>query len=229
MKAQQSKMDIVANNLANINTTGYKSKSPVFSELAYLNFQDAMEGHLQNGKGAKIARGNAVLQVSGGLQQTGGNLDFMINGKGFFALSDMEGEVTRYTRDGRFMISNIDDTMYLTNSSGLMVLNSDGDPIEMTDLTDGSSLDELNIGVFNIPIQDGMIEDGFNNYLITEKNGEPEIIEGADVKRGYLETSNVDMAKEFSNVIEAQRAYSLTLKMLQAADEIEQDINTMRR
>lgn len=229
VKAQQTKMDLLANNLANINTTGFKTKNPVFSELTYLNFQDAVEGHLQNGKGAKVARGNAVLHESGGMQQTGGNLDFMINGTGFFALSDLEGEVTRYTRDGRFMISNLDDTMYLTNSSGLLVLNAEGEPIEMEELTEGASMDQLNIGVFQIPIEDGMVEDGFNNYLLTEKNGEPEALEGADIMRGYLETSNVDMAKTFADVIEAQRAYSLTLKMLQAADEIEQDINTMRR
>lgn len=229
VSAMQSKFDIISNNLANQSTTGYKSKSPVFSELMYSNYQNGGTGHLQYGKGAKIARGNATLQEDGGYQQTDGNLDFSIAGRGFFAVSDIDGEDILYTRDGRFMISKIEDVMYLTNASGQLVLNEEGDPIEMDGLSTDVSLDKLNIGVFNIPFLDGMEEDGFNNFKLTDKNGEPEAIESPDIQRGSLEASNVDMAKEFSQIIESQKAYSLTLKMLQTADEIEQDINTLRR
>lgn len=228
-KAFQSKLDVIGNNLANVNTAGYKSKTPVFSELMYVDYGDAQAGHLQGGKGAKLTRGNTVHHANGGVQDTGGNLDFALTGEGYFAVSDLEGEDILYTRDGRFMITYFGDTPYLTNSSGKAVLNAEGEPIDMTDMGTNAQLSDMNIGVFRIPVRDGMQEDGFNNYRITEKNGEPEAIESPDIVRGNLETSNVDVGKEFSQVIETQRAYSLTLKMLQTSDEIEQDINSLRR
>lgn len=229
VRAQQSKMDVVSNNIANVNTTGYKTKNAVFSDLMYVDHQDAQAGHLQVGKGVKLSATRTVLQKEGGLQQTGNSLDFAIQGDGFFALSDLNGENTVYTRDGRFMISSLDETMYLTNSSGLLVLNSEGDPIEMDELDINADLADLDIGVYTIPVRDGMVEDGYNNYRLIDRNGEPEAIEGAQLHRGYLETSNVDVAREFSQIIETQRAYSMTLKMVQTSDEIEQDINSLRR
>lgn len=226
---QQSKMNVLANNMANLNTTGYKAKAPVFADLMYDNYTDAQAGHLQTGNGVKLDKTTNDFTTSGSLVPTSGSLDFAIVGDGFFAVQDMDGEEIKYTRDGRFMISNLEDTMYLTNALGQLVLNTEGDVIEMDELTKDASLEELNIGVYNIPIKDGMISDGYNNYTLTEKNGEPEVLETINLRRGYLESSNADMANEMSQVIEAQRAYSFALKMIQTSDEVEQEVNSLRR
>lgn len=227
--AFQSKMNVISNNMANINTTGYRSKTAVFSDLMYHNYNTQGNGHLQEGKGVRLDKTTSNFTVDGALVPTSGKLDFAINGDGFFAVQNLDSEDTLYTRDGRFMMSMIDDTMYLTNSSGQVVLNADEEPIDMSELTTTSSLEELNIGVYTVPIKDGMISDGFNNYRLVEKNGEPELVESPMLLRGYLESANVDMGQEMSSVIEAQRAYSLTLKMVQTADEVEQEVNSLRR
>ncbi len=229
MAAQQNRLDTIANNIANTNTTAFKSKRSVFGDLMYTNYQ-ALDGEkLQEGKGVALMRNKSSFNTAGVFQTTGQSLDFAIQGNGYFAVSDLEGENIQYTRDGRFMISNIDDAMYLTNSSGQLVLNADEEFIEMDELTINATEEELNIGVFKIPIEDGLIEMGFNNYGITERNGLPEALEEARLLRGGLEASNVDIATEFSQMIEAQRAYQMAARMVTTSDEVEQQINNLRR
>lgn len=227
--AQQNKMNVISNNMANVNTTAFKRKSPVFADLLYTNYVSGGEGPLQSGTGLRLDKTNDNFAENGALLPSGGELDFAINGDGFFALSNLDGEEILYTRDGRFAISFFEDEAYLTNSSGMVVLNSEGEPIEMTDLTTNAKTEELDIGVYSIPVKDGLISAGYGNYRLTEKNGEPEVMEAPEVIRGYLESSNADLATELTQVIEAQRAYSFSLKMVQTADELEQEINSLRR
>lgn len=226
--AHQSKMNVISNNMANISTTGFKRKVPVFADLVYSNYPSG-GGPLQTGNGLKIDKTSDNFAETGAPIPTEGKLDFALNGEGFFAVSQMDGEEVLYTRDGRFAISYFDETPYLTNTSGMLVLNADGEPIEMDGLTTDAKMEELNIGVFSIPVKDGMISEGYGNYSITEKNGEPELIEFPKLLRGALEASNVDMATEMTQVMEAQRAFSFALKMVQTSDELEQEINALRR
>lgn len=227
--AHQSKMNVISNNMANISTTGFKRKVPVFADLIYSNHPSGGVGPLQAGNGLKIDKTSDNFSEIGAPVPTEGKLDFAINGEGFFAVQQMDGEEVLYTRDGRFAISYFDETPYLTNTSGMLVLNADGEPIEMEDLTTDATMEALNIGVFSIPVKDGMISEGYSNYSITEKNGEPELIEFPELVRGALESSNVDMATEMTQVMEAQRAFSFALKMVQTSDELEQEVNTLRR
>lgn len=231
--AQQEKLNVISNNMANVNTTGFKASTAVFADLLYTDLPGAQAGgHLQKGHGVKLDKTDFDLRTSGALENTGGRLDFAINGNGFFAVQDLDGEDTFYTRDGRFAISSINDELYLTNTSGKVVLDPDGEPIiiteEMTKNPDQMS-ELINLGVYDFPVVNGMEHAGFNNFLAVEKNGEPEVVESPDIINGYLEASNTDMATEMSRVIEAQRAFSYTLKMVQTSDEVEQEINSLRR
>lgn len=231
--AHQSKLDVISNNFANINTTGFRASTAVFADLMYTDRPGAQAGgHLQEGNGLKLDKTDIDLRTGGSMDQTEGKLDFAINGNGFFAVQTLNAEDIFYTRDGRFMISQIEDAFYLTNAEGKVVLNPDQEPIEITEEM-GDNLDKVaemvNIGVFDFPIINGMTQSGFNNFQPVEKNGEVEVIEAPDIRNGFLEASNVDMGNEMSRVIEAQRAYSYSLKMVQTSDEVEQEINSLRR
>lgn len=225
---QQNKMNVISNNMANINTTGFKSKNPVFSELVYSNYTTT-ENQLQSGHGMRLDKTSENSSQNGALVPTDGKLDFAINGDGYFAVQKLDGEDVLYSRDGRFQISIFDDTAYLTNSSGLLVLNEDQEPIEMEGLTTNATLEQMGVGVFYIPIKDGMISEGYGTYSLTDKNGEAEVMENPKLIRGSLESSNADLATEMTRIMEAQRAYSLSLKMVQTSDEVEQEINSLRR
>lgn len=131
--AHQSKINVISNNMANINTTAFKPTNPVFADLLYTNQPDAQGGKLQRGHGARLDKTDVNLRNPGPIQPTENNLDFAINGQGFFAVQDMDGENIYYTRDGRFRVTNLDDTLYLTNYAGQVVLDSDGEAIEVNE------------------------------------------------------------------------------------------------
>lgn len=232
--AHQSKLNIISNNMANVNTTAYKTARPVFADLLYADMPDNQGVKLQRGSGLKMDRTATNFRNYGAPEATDNKMDFCINGEGYFAVQDLDGEDVLYTRDGRFKVSNIDDTLYLTNSAGKVVLSPDLEAIEVDEeyaekLKDGADASELNIGVFKFTVEDGLERAGYNNYKADEKNGEAEAVEEPAILRGYLEGSNVDMATELTQVIEAQRAFSYALKMVQASDEVEQEINSLRR
>jgi len=226
-QAQQTRMNIIANNLANINTEGYKSQSAGFVDLLYQKYYRAATRDPETGCGARVEKTD-VLHTQGGMMPTGMKYDFMINGEGFFALYDPGTESYFYTRHGSFMLSNFsnDDNMFLlADDQGYLVLDKDFNYIAV-DPNDPNQ--RIDIGVFDFIITDGMVMVGNNHYVPAEKNGQPFLNEKAEVLQGRLEMSNVDLAHEMSKVIETQRAYQMTLKMLQTSDEIEQTINNLR-
>lgn len=227
--AQQNKMNVISNNMANVNTTAFKRKSPVFADLLYTSHASGGGAPLQTGNGLKLDKTSDNFWENGAIIPSGGKLDFAINGDGFFAVQTMDSEEVLYTRDGRFGISFFDEEAYLTNSAGMLVLNTEGEPIEMTDLSPDATMEQLEIGVYSIPVKDGLVSAGYGNYRLTEKNGEPEVMENPMLIRNCLESSNADLATEMTQVMEAQRAYSFSLKMVQTADELEQEINSLRR
>ncbi len=224
---QMDKLAIQANNIANVNTYGYKTSNATFGTLMY--------GMMQGVEGNDIPRGTGVQVVNspinfddGGYTQTTRSMDYAIFGDGFFAVQDREsGEVT-YTRDGSFTMSmyieNGAEVFYLSDGLGRLVMDETMQPITVTDPNAKQP-----IGVFDIQYKDGMTHaEGSRFVFAPEKNGTVTPIE-TEVMQGFLEESNTDLATEMAKVIETQRAYSSALSMMRTADEIETTINSLKR
>ncbi|MCQ2976783.1 MAG: flagellar hook-basal body protein [archaeon] len=135
MYAQQLSMDNIANNISNVNTTGYKSTRMEFKDLLYANLTEAVID--KNGEGSPVTlqvghgvRSGAITRDfgTGNLTETGNTFDFAIEGNGFFCIQDSDGS-EKYTKDGTFKISPYDGMNYLVTSEGYRVLNQDGEPI----------------------------------------------------------------------------------------------------
>ncbi len=224
VRTQQEKMDVVANNIANVNTTGYKAKHVAFQELVYGNMR-APEGELTDltaGAGTKVSHTNTNYSEAG-LEATGGAYDYAISGEGFFMLMDPLTNDITYTRNGNFYKSLRTDGFYLATDGDKLVLDRNGNPIQVND-TELSG----DIGVFTFANTDGMESVGLTEFVPLEKNGEPQLDISANILEGYLEFSNVDLAEEMAHTIEASRAYSYILKMMQVSDETVQTINQLR-
>ena len=234
------RISVISNNMANVNTAGYKSKNSVFSDLIYTALA-AQNENIEKGHGIRMDKTDSLTYQPGALNQTGRDYDFAIEGPGFFGLLDPDTDNTIYTRDGSFEPVNIDGEFYLCDSMGRQVLDADGEPVLLSvngeDGNEGEGIDVAgSIGIFNIPIQDGLDVLGYNVYAVSDKNGEVYSQANMDneeprgkLLQGMLEMSNVELAKELSQLIESQKAYQLSLKMLQTSDEIEQLECELRR
>lgn len=224
----QSRLDVISNNLANVNTDGYKNKSSVFANLMYNNINEAQQSRsLKSGTGIKI-EGTETDFSQGQLNNTGEPLDYAIRGAGYFAVqSPVTGDVF-YTRDGSFMMSqpvDFDGEIFnLVTKEGFYVLDSNEEPIEVK-----NAEENMDIGVYTFPILNGMESVGNGKFKPTEKNGLPEIINGEEVlEKGVVEMSNVDLAREMSKIVETQRAYQFAIKMIQTSDDVTGMINSLR-
>lgn len=233
--SHQAKMSVLANNMANVSTTGYKSKNATFADLMYTDME-ADPGRGRKGHSVRLDKTDSMIRQEGALEQTGGIYDFAIQGDGFFALLNPNTDQVVYTRSGRFDLSNQDGVFYLTDPLGRQVLDKDESPIEFfQDEEEDSMALTDRIGIYKVPIVDGMYSDGMSAYGVTEKNGEIYAQDGSEegavsiLRQGMLESSNVDLTKEMAQIIETQRAYQMALKMVQTSDELEQLENELRR
>ena len=223
---QQEKMNVIANNIANVNTDGFRSKNAVFSDLMYYNMRDEQGADTRVKAGSGIALGRTDTDFSeSSMAPTGGNTDFAISGRGFFMLQDPNTQAVSYSRNGKFNMSLRADGFYLVNDNGKLVLDENRNPIR---LDDEGIVGGARPGIYTFPVQQGMLNTGNNELTATEKNGEPVLSADAELRQGYLEQSNVNLADEMSKTIECSRAYSYVLKMIQTSDEIEQVINSLR-
>ena len=222
--AHQAKLDVVANNMANINTIGYKAKNAAFADLMYNNMmgEDGGNQNIKAGSGTKLDRTNTLFS-KGSEVLTDSELDFFINGRGFFALRNPQTNENLYTINGSFMMSQKDGEFFLTSKDGYNVIGKDGEPIR---LIDGEPIPEP--AVYEFPKNDGLISAGETNFEAVAKNGIPFLVD-TGVRQGSLEGSNVDLTKEMTKIIEAQRAYQYTLRMVQTTDEIQSLVNTLRQ
>lgn len=246
-RQQQQRMNVQANNIANVNNYGFKAERATFHHLMYGNLMGINQENLPKGTGTKMVKASVDFSTNG-FADTGRRFDFAIEGDGFFALFDPTTEEVSFTRDGAFMMAQFQvppaedaepevdpvtgETIEpqptyewrLSDNEGRCVLDNEGNFI----VIDPENLDaDLSVGVYDYRIYDGMLHADGNRFLPIEKNGDLYLGTGR-VRRGFLEMSNVDLAQEFIKVIESQRGYSYALKMVQTSDEIEQTINNLR-
>ena len=235
LAAQQSNMDILANNMANVATTAYKPQHAGFADLLYQNINSKALDPVSRGAGVKVGVSALDFQ-QGQLQQTGIETDCAILGEGFFAVQSPLDEAVFYTRDGSFRFSNTDGETYLVTASGDRVLTAEGDPVSLTksEATGELVFDPGVIGVYTFANKFGLLPAGGNRYTATEISGEALAAGEEDgtaagqVRTGYLEASAVDISREMVKVIEASKAFSLNSRMIQVADEIEKTVNQLR-
>ncbi len=225
-QTQQKRMDVIANNLSNLSTTGFKSRQGAFSELIYQNM-NAAEGEdtrLLRGAGARMVKADSDFS-QGVVTPTGMDLDYAIDGDGFFALYDPLTEEISYTRNGHFSLSEqVDGSFMLVSDTGKWVLNSQGQPNNMR-----SAEDDYDIGVYIFEQKNGMLNVGQSEFVPIEKNGQPIVSQDKEgLLQGYLENSNVDFEREIVHMIESQRVYQMNLQMVKTTDEVTNTINALR-
>jgi flagellar basal-body rod protein FlgG len=242
MEAQQTRIDTIANNLANVNTTGFKKVRPEFEDLFYETLaapgsQDAsgaaLPSGVQIGHGVKLAATTRVVS-QGERVQTGRDLDLAIEGEGYFQVQNTNGE-TLYTRDGSFQR---DRDGNLTTRTGLLVSPNVQIPPDVRDVTiraDGTVsgvpagqtqptvLGQLEVARFANPA--GLKALGGNLLAPSDASGDPEVgTPGQNgfgaISQGFIESSNVNMAEELVRMILAQRAFEVNSRVIQASDEM---------
>ncbi len=252
MFAQQTNIDTIAHNLANVNTTGFKRSRAEFADLLYQasRVPGASASNvgvypvgIQVGLGVRPVT-VAKEHVQGSLKQTFNELDIGIDGAGFFQVQRPDG-TTMYTRAGSFksdstgnIVTGDGDLIVpnITIPDGTLTLNigQDGTVSALqAGATQATQVGQIQLVRFNNP--SGMIAQG--NNLFTEstasgpaQQGTPGFSSGFGlIQQGFLEISNVNIADEMVNMIVAQRAYELNAKAIQASDDMMQVVNTLRR
>ncbi|MGA2557755.1 MAG: flagellar basal-body rod protein FlgG [Verrucomicrobiota bacterium] len=249
MEAQQANLDVIANNLANVNTTGFKRSKIEFQDLLYETTRapGAEQGSgTQLPTGIQIGHGSRVVATSkvfteGELTQTTEQLDLAINGDGFFQVQMPDGSIA-YTRDGALKRSA---TGQVTTSDGLplqggfqpipagttgITISSSG---EVT-MTSSSGTTNFQVQLVRFTNPAGLNSVGGNLYTESLASGTPETGTPGNngygtIQQGYLEMSNVKVVQEMVNMIVAQRAYEVNSKSVQSADEMMQESNNLRR
>jgi len=249
MESQQLNLDVISNNLANVNTAGFKKSKIEFQDLLYQNTRmpGAEQGNgTQLPTGMQIGHGSRAVATSrifteGELTQTGERLDVAIQGDGFFEVQMPDG-TRAYTRDGSLKTAS---DGRITTSEGL-VLQGGFQPIptgttSVTISPNGAITTTGSNGTQNFQVQlvrfanpAGLQSIGRNLYLETPASGTPESGNPAEngfgsLQQGYVEMSNVKVVEEMVNMIVAQRAYEVNSKAVQAADEMMQQSNNLRR
>jgi len=250
MTAQQLKIDTIANNLANVNTTSFKKSRIAFQDLYYQQTRSAGMAGQGQASPSSIQVGNGVRAVSvdkvftpGSYEATGEPLHMAIQGEGFFQIMDSEGQ-TLYTRDGNFR-TNADGEIVTAEGHRLepgfslppdtRSINIGGDGLVSVTAGDEFGVTEvgtLELARFGNPA--GLEAVGQNSYRATASAGQPTVStpgeEGTgNILQGHLEASNVDVAGELVAMILAQRSYETASKAITTADEMLSQANQLKR
>jgi len=242
LEAQQTQMDVISNNLANVSTNGFKKSRAVFEDLLYQTIrqpgaqssqQTQLPSGMQIGTGVKPVATERIF-TQGNLQQTSNNTDIAINGSGFFQVLMPDG-TTNYTRDGSFQVSS---TGQLVTASGYVIQPAITIPATAQTVTvaaDGvvsvtlpntvavTQVGQLQLATFINPA--GLSAKGENLYTETAASGAPNTVNpgsnGAGVlAQGFVETSNVNVVEEMVNLIQTQRAYEINSKAISTSDQM---------
>ncbi len=251
MQAQQLNVDNIANNLANVNTTGFKKAKVEFQDIMYQSLRSpgitAASGStiptaLDVGYGSRPVATTRQFSV-GELQQTEAPLDMAIEGDGFFQVLQPDGTIA-YTRDGSFKLSS--DGQFTTSDGYYMepgitipedaqsiAIGTDGTvSVIVAGSNDPQEVGQIELARFINPA--GLSAIGHNLYEETPASGAaivgtPDSDGLGRVTQGYLEMSNVDVVTEMVNMIVAQRAYEINSKMIQTADDMSSLVNNLKR
>jgi flagellar basal-body rod protein FlgG len=251
MYAQQLNVDTIANNLANVNTTGYKKSKVEFQDVLYTKLRSSgaeTPGASKVPVGLDVGYGTSPVATQrffteGNLQQTGNPLDVSIEGDGFFQILMPSGEIG-YTRDGSFKMSAdgqlvTTDGFYLQpsitipeNSESISVTADGLVSAKVSGTADPQEVGQLELAKFINPA--GMEAIGHNLFLASSSSGSPILgtpsLEGfGSTNQGYLEMSNVEVVEEMVNMIMAQRAYEINSKAIQTSDEMSQLASNLKR
>ena len=248
MAAQETKLDTIANNLANADTAGYKRQDTEFEDLLYQTVRaPAVNGGVAAPAGVQVGTGARVVATprsfaQGSLQQTGNPLDLAIEGSGFFAVHRESGDLA-YTRAGQL---KLDSQGRMVTSDGLPIEPPITVPTDVASVTIGSDgmvtaqrtgqttplqLGQLQLVNFANPT--GLNALGHNLFAASVASGEPQTgtpgTEGrGTLLQGGLEGSNVEVVTEMIGLIRAQRSYEINSKVIAAADEMLRDATQMR-
>ncbi len=249
MQSQQMNLDVISNNLANVNTTGFKTMRPQFQDLLYDTTSSAgsqqgggnqIPSSLQVGQGSVPVATERIF-TQGEMQQTGSDMDVAIQGHGFFEVQMADGTLA-FTRDGAF---KMDSQGRIVTSEGFPLQGGfQAVPTGTTKITitssgavtyttpSGDTTSQIQLARFINP--GGLEAQGHNLYKETKASGAPELGNPAEngygsLQQGALELSNVSVVQEMVNLILAQRAYEVNSKAVQAADEMMQQSNNLQR
>jgi flagellar basal-body rod protein FlgG len=252
MDAQQLQVDNTANNLANVNTTGYKRGEMAFQDLLYLNLlqpgTEILQGTpvptgLQIGNGVRVA-GNTKVFTEGTLTNTGNPLDMAIQGDGFFQVTLPDGTL-RYTRDGAFRLNAngqlvtsdgfpLTPNITIPNDAVSVAIATDGTVSVVTAGAPTTSTTVGQITLARFPNPAGLSAEGRNLFNQTGASGAPITATpgqtgAGTIQEGFLEQSNVDVVTELVNLILAQRAYEFNTRAVRVSDEMLQATNDLVR
>lgn len=259
MRGFQTKLDVIGNNIANVNTIGFKSGRVMFSDILSQSISGvtAPEEGVSGGVNAKqVGLGVALASIdtvhtAGSAMNTNRPTDLRINGDGFFVLSAGDDAEQVLSRAGNF---TIDANRQLVNGDGLFVLDIDGAPIILDEevtafsisqdgmiigVTADGQVEVAQIGVVRVVNPEGLEKLGGNLYRMTvnaNPDGEIEIVAPNDpeagtgaIIAGQLEMSNVDLTSEFTEMIVAQRGFQANSRIITTSDEILQEVVNLKR
>ena len=251
MLAQQLNVDVISNNIANMTTTGYKRQRAEFQDLLYQNIRRVgsasseagtiVPSGIQLGVGVKPA---AIYRMTGqgALSITGNSLDLAVNGQGYFMVELPSGE-TAYTRAGTFQISADGDVVTAdgfvvqpgitvpSDAIGISVNASGQVSVNVSGQVQDQIVGQVDLATFPNPA--GLDAIGKNLFLETAASGQSTVGSPGSsgfgtIEQGALEASNVDVVTEITNLIEAQRAYEMNSRVIQAADEMMSSVAQLR-
>ena len=242
----QRRLDVIANNVANINSAAFKSDRLDFKDALYTaryspSYPRTPEGNQQKGHGVMVA-GITKDYSTGSFERTERQLDVALQGEGFFELEDSSGSLV-YTRNGSFEIGTGEDGNFLVSADGYYIHDSTGDRIRVPDWTDSIQFNEdgtvtfsaedieetVQLGIYNFRNQTGLLSSGRGNYSESVASGEKTPADDAVLRQGNLEISNVKLSEEMTRMIRTQRVFQLSSRALQTADEMEGIANNMKR
>jgi len=249
MEAQQTQLDTISNNLANVSTNGYKKAHAVFEDLMYQNLRQAGANSTEQTTlptGLQVGLGTRAVATSrsfsqGNLQQSGNNLDVAVLGNGFFEVQMPDG-TTGYTRDGSFQVSStgqlvtnngyaLQPAITIPAAAQSVTIGSDGTvSVTLAGQATAQTVGQITIANFVNPA--GLDPKGQNIFAETTASGTPQSgTPGQNglgsLRQGFVETSNVNVVEELVAMIQTQRAYELNSKAIQTSDQMLQKLGQL--
>ncbi|MDB8551140.1 flagellar hook-basal body complex protein [Turicibacter sanguinis] len=244
LKAQQIKMDTIGNNIANVSTTGFKQGDVYFKEMLSQDLGKADGSPLNSQVGLGVSVGAIDVKFTqGALQSTGRELDFAIEGDGLFIVASKDNlqaggtivneDDLQYTREGIF---SWDADGALRTVDGNYVIGKDGKVVTKANTIDVDVTVASQLGIATVNNYAGLNKQGNNNYMISNVSGEAKLpwgvnapTDAGNIRSGYVEMSNVDLANEFTNMIITSRAFQANSRTITTSDEMLQELVNLKR